>query len=173
MAQEIPSVSFANVGGSGSWGYRFPEGAFGPDDPLGVRKLQGGLVFDTPYGASPPFGLYELTDRWNGRSRQFLRVWMHGQDQRIVSTIDDPYADSPMTAAEKTFWVLKQAGVKWVLVDASVGGINPLLDTWDLVIAHDFFDDMKRVPWVDSKRMFSLRRPYSPYLRRLDRKSVV
>ncbi|HZR00809.1 MAG TPA: hypothetical protein VFC93_18560 [Chloroflexota bacterium] len=167
MAQEIPSVSFANVGGSGSWGYRFPEGAFGPDDPLGVRKLQGGLVFDTPYGASPPFGLYELTDRWNGRSRQFLRVWMHGQDQRIVSTIDDPYADSPMTAAEKTFWVLKQAGVKWVLVDASVGGINPLLDTWDLVIAHDFFDDMKRVPWVDSKRMFSLRRPYSPYLRRL------
>src|SRR5439155_739255 len=44
---------------------------------------------------------------------------------------------------------------------------NPLLDTWDLVIAHDFFDDMKRVPWLDSQRMFSLRRPYSPYLRRL------
>ena len=165
--RDVPQVLYANVGGSGSWGYRFPDGAFGADDPLSVRKLEGGLVFETPYGDSPPFGLYELHDRRSDARRQFLRVWMHGQDRRVSSTVEAPHAASPMTAAEKTFWVLKQAGTRWILVDASVGGINPLLDTWDLVIAHDFFDDMKRVPWVDSQRMFSLRRPYSPYLRRL------
>lgn len=27
--REVPQVAFANVGGSGSWGYRFPEGVFG------------------------------------------------------------------------------------------------------------------------------------------------
>jgi 5'-methylthioadenosine phosphorylase len=167
MALEIPRVQYANVGGSGSWGYRFPEGAFGDDAPLAVRRLEGGLVFETPYGASPPFGLYELTDRRTGQTKRFLRVWMHGQDRREKPTLADPYAGTPMRSAEKTFWVLGQAGVTWILIDASVGGINPLLDTWDLVIAHDFFDDMKRVPWLESQRMFSLRRPYSPYLRRL------
>jgi len=164
---DVPSVRFANVGGSGSWAYRFPEGVFGPGDPLAVRRLDGPLVFETPYGDSPPFGLYELTDRRSGQRREFLRVWMHGLHPEAVATPDDPYAATPMRAAEKVFAVLRRAGVRWILVDASVGGINKLLDPWDLVIAHDYFDDMKRVSRLEVGYDLNLRHPYCRHLRRV------
>jgi purine nucleoside phosphorylase len=187
--RDVPEVLFANVGGSGSWGYRFPEGVFDADpdpaqgapgtrpqagwgaparngSPLQVRKLEGGLVFETSYGDSPPFGLYELSDRRNGLSRRFLRVWFHGQQPGVQQdTPEDPYATTPMRSIEKVFDVLKRAGTKFILVDASVGGVNRLLDPWDLVITHDFYDDMKRVPRVAGGGFFSLRNPYCPHLR--------
>ncbi|HEX2034987.1 MAG TPA: hypothetical protein VHS99_12450 [Chloroflexota bacterium] len=166
--QHVPEVAFANVGGSGSWGYRFPEGVFAPDAPLQVRRLEGPLVFETPYGDSPPFGLYELSDARRGLRRPFLRVWMHGQQPGTVrGTPDDPYAGTPMRAAEKVFAVLRRARTKWILIDASVGGINRALDPWDLVIAHDFFDDMKRVPRMEDEVNLSLRYPYCRHLRRV------
>ena len=164
---DVPSVRFANVGGSGSWAYRFPEGVFAPGDPLAVRRLDGPLVFETPYGESPPFGLYELTDKRTGERRELLRVWMHGLHPEAVATPDDPHAATPMRAAEKVFAVLRRAGVQWVLVDASVGGINKLLDPWDLVIAHDYYDDMKRVPRLEVGYDLNLRHPYCRHLRRV------
>jgi 5'-methylthioadenosine phosphorylase len=164
--RDVPKVAFANVGGSGSWGYRFPEGVFGDDSPFQVRKLEGGLVFDTPYGDSPPFGLYELTNRATGEQRQFLRVWMHGSEpHKYRPTPEDPFADSSLHATERVFSVLERAETRWILIDASVGGINPALDSWDLVIAHDFYDDMKRVARMIHPGMLSLRQPYCPHLR--------
>jgi 5'-methylthioadenosine phosphorylase len=162
----VPKVAFANVGGSGSWGYRFPEGVFGEDSPFQVRKLEGSLVYETPFGDSPPFGLYELTNRATGERRQFLRVWMHGSEpNRFQPTAGQSSAESPMRATERVFSVLERAETKWILIDASVGGINPLLDSWDLVIAHDFYDDMKSVPNFGQAGMISLRQPYCPHLR--------
>lgn len=167
MAQrDVPRVAFANVGGSGSWAFRFPEGVFAADAPLSVRRLEGPLVFETPYGDSPPFGLYELLDRRTGRARQFLRVWMHGlQPGAVHATANDPHAGTPMRAAERVFAVLRRAETKWVLVDASVGGVNKLLDPWDLVIAHDYFDDMKRVPRLEVGHDLTIRHPYCRHLR--------
>ncbi|HEY3110266.1 MAG TPA: hypothetical protein VGL23_16015 [Chloroflexota bacterium] len=166
--KDVPGVAFANIGGSGSWGYRFPDGALAADGPLAVRRVEARLVFETPFGDSPPFGLYELTNRATGLTRRFLRVWMHGLQPGVVQpTPEDPHAGTAMRAAEKVFSVLRRAGTKWILVDASVGGINPLLDTWDLVIAHDFFDDMKRVPRLEEGGFVTLRRPYCPHLRRV------
>jgi 5'-methylthioadenosine phosphorylase len=162
----FPSVPFANVGGSGSWGYRFPEGVFGPTDSLQVRLVERGLSWDTPFGTSPPFGLYELTDRASGATRQFLRVWMHGLDPSTHPTNPiEPHAATMMGAAERVFWVLRECGVRWVLIDASVGGINRALDTWDLVIPHDFFDDMKRLGRMPSGGFINIRQPFCPHLR--------
>jgi 5'-methylthioadenosine phosphorylase len=166
--RDVPQVLFANVGGSGSWAYRFPEGVFAPDDPLAVRRLEGPLVFETPYGESPPFGLYELLDRRRGRRREFLRVWMHGlQPEAVGNTPEDPLAATPLRAAEKVFAVLRRAGTRWVLVDASVGGLNKLLDPWDLVIPHDYFDDMKRLARLEVGFDLSIRHPYCRHLRRV------
>ena len=167
VERSVPAVAFAHVGGSGSWGFDYPRGVFGADQPLEVRRVDGPLVFETPYGPSPPFGLYELHDRQTDARRQYLRVWMHGLEPADELTADDPYAATPMRAAEKVFSVLEQAGTRWVLIDASVGGINPLLDPWDLVISHDFIDDMKRVVRLGRHVSLSLRQPYCPYLRRL------
>jgi 5'-methylthioadenosine phosphorylase len=164
----VPEVAFANIGGSGSWGYRFPEGVFESTSPLQVRRIDSGLVFDTPYGASPPFGLYELVDGARGSRRQFFRVWMHGLTPgEVQAGVEDPYAHTSMRASEKVFWVLREAKTRWILVDASVGGINRLLDTWDLVIPHDFFDDMKRVPRLDEGAFLRLRHPFCAHLRKL------
>ncbi len=163
---DVPRVAFANVGGSGSWGYRFPEGVFGDDTPLGVTKLAGGLVYETPFGDSPPFGLYELTNRATGEKRQFFRVWMHGVEPgKYQPTPEDPLADTSLRATERVFSVLERAGTRAIFIDASVGGINPLLDSWDLVIAHDFYDDMKNIPRFGKSGMVSLRQPYCPHLR--------
>lgn len=165
---DVPRVEFANVGGSGSWGYRFPEGIFGDDSPLQVEKIDGHLVFETPFGDSPPFGLYELTNHATGERRRFFRVWMHGLEPgKYRPTPEDPFADTSMRATERVFSVLERAGTRWILIDASVGGINPLLDPWDLVIAHDFFDDMKSVPRLAHPGMLNLRQPYCPHLRRV------
>lgn len=163
---DVPKVAFANVAGSGSWGYRFPEGVFGDDSPLAVTKLGGPLVYETPFGDSPPFGLYELTNRATGDRRQFYHVWMHGVEPgKYKPTPEDPLADSSMRATERVFSVLERAETRWILIDASVGGINPLLDSWDLVISHDFYDDMKNVPRFGKSGWISLRQPYCPHLR--------
>src|SRR5262249_24597436 len=146
----------------------FPEGVFGPDDHLAVRRLEGPLVFETPYGDSPPFGLYELLDRRRGRRREFLRVWMHGlQPGAVQGTVDDPYAGTPLRAAAEVFAVVRGAGTRWVLVDASVGGLTPLLDPWDLVIPHDYFDDLKRVARLEVDFDLSVRHPYCRHLRQV------
>ncbi|MHB8621553.1 MAG: phosphorylase family protein [Chloroflexota bacterium] len=165
---DVPQVAFANIGGSGSWGYRFPEGAFDESSPLQVRRIQSGLVFETPYGDSPPFGLYEIDNRETGERRRFFRVWMHGETPDAEhATPDDPDAGTFRRASEKVFSVLGRAQTRWVLVDASVGSLNPLLDTWDLVIAHDFFDDTKQVSRINGRGMLRLRHPYCAHLRQL------
>lgn len=130
MSVSIPAAAYALVGGSGTWGARFPEDLHLPDVEL-VEVYRDG--FETPYGRSAPFKLLRIGDAlvW--------RTAMHGMWRDDGSP---PYA--PWIAAKQVTWILEEAGVKWVLVEGSVGGIqNPdqpgaPLPPWSVVISTDF-----------------------------------
>ena len=115
----VPEASGAVVGGSGSFASAFPVGLH--DD---ARVLESELVFDTPWGDSPPFSLFEL------EGERCLHVKLHGWRQGV----------SRGRASRQVFSVLHRAGVQHVLSDAGVGSLNALLDPGDLVIADDFVD---------------------------------
>lgn len=82
------------------------------------------MVFETPWGDSPPFTLFEL----DGQSA--LHVQMHGWRKGV----------SRGRASRQVFSVLHRAGVKRILSDAGVGSLNRLLDPGDLVVVDDFVD---------------------------------
>ena len=63
----VPAARLAVIGGSATQGGEFP-GTERPD----VAPLDDGLVFETPYGDSPPFGLFTLA------GETVLHVRMHG-----------------------------------------------------------------------------------------------
>ena len=115
----VPQAGFAVIGGSGSLAGEFPAGL----DPR-ARVLEGGLVFDTPWGESPPFALFELD------GRRALHVRMHGWRPGV----------SRGRASRQVFSVLHRAGVRRILSDAGVGSLNQLLDPGDLVVPDDFVD---------------------------------
>jgi len=87
----------------------------------------------TPYGTSCPLKLLEVG------GERVLRVAMHGwhrdeQGQSVPTWI----------CALQVAWIYQQAGVEWVLVDGSVGGIQQPggagapLPPWSVVITDDF-----------------------------------
>ncbi|HOT23228.1 MAG TPA: MTAP family purine nucleoside phosphorylase [Thermoleophilia bacterium] len=115
----VPEAGFAVIGGSGSFAADFPAGL----DPA-VRVLGEGLVFDTPWGVSPPFALFER------EGRRVLHVRMHGWRAGV----------SRGRASRQVFSVLHRAGVKRILSDAGVGSLDRLLDPGDLVVPDDFVD---------------------------------
>jgi 5'-methylthioadenosine phosphorylase len=115
----VPQAGFAVIGGSGSLAADFPTGL----DPS-ARVLERELVFDTPWGESPPFSLFERD------GRRALHVRMHGWRAGV----------SRGRASRQVFSVLHRAGVKRILSDAGVGSLNALLDPGDLVVPDDFVD---------------------------------
>ena len=120
MAQAaVPSAALAVVGGSATHAAVFP-GELHPD----ARVLEAELTFDTPWGDSPPFTLFELD------GRRALHVRLHGWRHGV----------SRGRASRQVFSVLHRAGVRRILSDAGVGSLNRLLDPGDLVIPDDFVD---------------------------------
>ena len=115
---EVPAATRAVIGGSGSQAADL--GSLHPE----VRVIDRDLVFDTPWGESPPFVLFEL-----GGLRG-LHVKMHGWRKGV----------SRGRASRQVFSVLHRAGVKRILSDAGVGSLNHLLDPGDLVVVDDFVD---------------------------------
>lgn len=87
--------------------------------------LERDLVFETPFGASPPFLLFETAG-----GRRCLTVRLHGWRQGVMRG----------DASRQVFWVLNQAGVKRVFSEAGVGSLNYLLDPRDIVVADDYVD---------------------------------
>jgi 5'-methylthioadenosine phosphorylase len=139
---ELPQVEYAHIGGSGTWGFRYPDGALDGHPYLSVSVVEPDIRVDTPFGPSPSFRLCRLTDRRTNRERDYLYVWMHGIDPE--RRIDAP--ESTEHASEKVFDVLVRAGVRRVLIDNSTGGIAEDLSPWDLVLMRDVIDLSGIVP---------------------------
>lgn len=112
MNNQIPRCRFGLPGGSGTWARMFPE-ALGRKDAMVVEYFPEG--FPTPYGQSGPAKVIEVD------GNPALCFIMHGwhndeKDQRV------PMSD----CAKQVAWCFKEAGVEYVLLAASVGGIqNP------------------------------------------------
>lgn len=123
----IPSVDYAIIGGSSTYAFNFPLDLKYPH--LKIQKKD--LVFETPYGDSPPFLLFTLKDQG------VLTCKMHGWRSwhSKVSRAD---------ASRQIFWVFKEAGVKRILSEGGVGAINHLLKPRDLIIPHDYLDFSSR-----------------------------
>lgn len=118
-AGAVPAATRTVIGGSGSLAADFP-GDLHPE----ARVVERDLVFETPWGDSPPFTLFEL----GGHTA--LHVRLHGWRKGV----------SRGRASRQVFSVLHRAGVKRILSDAGVGSLNHLLDPGDLVVVDDFVD---------------------------------
>lgn len=155
----IPDASYALIGGSGTWGARFPEDLDMPNVEL-AEQLEG---FETPYGRSAPFKLLQIA------GQPVLRTAMHGM-------WDAPGARprTPWVAAKQVAWVLEQAGVGWAMVEASVGGIQSPddpgapLPPWSVTINTDymmFFRPQDDQPFSGGrKRSSRLKDPFCPIM---------
>ena len=117
---DIPQADWAVIGGSGTRGCSFPE-----DADAGAKVLEGRLQFETPFGTSPAFKLFETAG-----GRRCLTVRLHGWRDGVMRG----------DASRQVFWVLAKAGVKHVFSEAGVGSLNPLLDPRDIVIPDDYVD---------------------------------
>ncbi len=137
----VPAATRAVIGGSGSLAADFP-GDLHPD----AAMLEQALIFDTPWGESPPFTLFELG------GQRVLHVRLHGWRPGV----------SRGRASRQVFSVLHRAGVKRIVSDAGVGSLNPLLDPGDLVVVDDFVDqttDRDRYGMVVGHHLLIMRDP--------------
>lgn len=124
VTQSVPAAQFALIGGSGTNSIEFPEGL---DDPR-VAVLASDLVFETPFGTSPPFKLIEI-ETVSG-PRRALTCLMHGW-RRGVKRAD---------ASLQVFWVFHEAGVRKILADGGVGSFDIELEPRTVVLPTDYID---------------------------------
>ncbi len=157
----LPRVQFAHIGGSGTWGFRYPDGALGGHPNLSVDVIDPDIQTDTPFGPSPSFRLCRVTDRRSDAARDYLYVWMHGIDP--ASRADAP--DESARATERVFDVLARAGVRQVFVDNSTGGVAADLSPWDLVVVKDVIDLSGSIPRPIARGLIRFRDPVCPRLR--------
>jgi 5'-methylthioadenosine phosphorylase len=122
----ICKTPYALISGSAGWGIRFPEDLQEP----GVRVIERGLTFDTPYGPSDYWQVIEFDASLtaDGKTRQVLNVFAHGW----------PIDRMDRSAHQRVFWALEQAGVKKVLADSTCGSLNRAVQPRDYVISSDF-----------------------------------
>ena len=113
-------VRIASMGGSATWGMRFPEDLVG-DDKV-VAKFEG---FDTPFGYGAAMKLLDVD------GEPVLRIthqgWKYGRNEF-------PSANDSL----QVFYVLWKAGVQRIVVDGSCGGITARQN--DLILSTDFVD---------------------------------
>lgn len=138
LCTEIPKTLYCHIGGSGTWGCEFPEDIHFE----GLTVLKRDMEFDTPYGRTVPMKLYELDASVTAdhQPRQVLFCPFHGWAH--LSAFND-------TPSERLFWVLKEAGVKYILADGSGGGVNPLTEPGDMIAPMDFIDFTKRISYLE------------------------
>jgi len=132
--ETIPKAEFGWIGGSNTWGMRFPEGLERPE----VRVLEYVGPFETPFGKSAPFKLVEVA------GKRGLRVAMHGCYPSKSEVI------LPWYSAKQIMWIFKEAGASWAITDGSVGGVQKAdgsdLPPWSAVIPDDFVMDFVPQP---------------------------
>ena len=161
----IPSASYALIGGSGTWGARFPE-----DLEMPNVELTGYFEsFDTPFGPSAPFKLLSIA------GQPVWRTAMHGMWDHGGGPGSRPR--TPWLAAKQVGWILEQAGVQWAMVEASVGGIQrpdkpgEPLPPWSVTINTDymmFFRPEDDQPFFGGrKRSARFKDPFCPIMSKL------
>ncbi len=116
---DTDEVKFASLGGTATWGMRWPNDLLCAGEEAVVARFDG---FETPLGKSGGMKLVNVC------GVPVLRVPYHGWDLAHPSVED----------SLRVFWVLQNIGVEQVIADASVGGITA--EPWDVVVADDFID---------------------------------
>lgn len=124
MSNKIPAAGYAIIGGSSTFSIKFPDSLEEPD----IEVIEDGMLFETPYGESPPLKLFKLGDK------SVLTCKMHGWRSGV----------SRADASRQIFWVFREAGVKNILVEGGVGAVNHLLNPRDVVIPTDYIDNSMR-----------------------------
>lgn len=124
----IPQTPFALVSGSAGWGLDFPEDLHEP----GLRVLEKGLRFETPWGITENWQLFEYdgTVTLDGKPRQVLNVFSHGWR---LDAIDH-------STHRQVGWVLGQAGASKILADSTCGSLNRAVQPGDFVVPSDVID---------------------------------
>lgn len=142
----IPEAKFAFIGGSGTLSLDFPA-ALGRSE---VEILDRDLVFNTPYGQTPPLQLCSLGEK------NIFTCRMHGWRGGV----------SRANASRQLFWLFREAGVKKIIAEGGVGSVNPLLDPQDLVIASDYIDQsMRKDVGLEGHYLLIMRQALCPDLR--------
>ncbi len=153
MNHQIPQVSYAVVGGSGTLSSDFPANL--PDKD--VKIIEDNLHFATPYGQSPAFRLFAVGEK------KVLCCRMHGWRSGVTR------AD----ASRQVFWVFREAGVKRILSEGGVGTVNHLLDPRDFMVPDDYLDMSNRKDvMLDGRYLLIMRDALCPELRQNLIKSV-
>ncbi len=141
--KEIPRTDLAVIGGSSTYSINFPE-------DLGSEKisvLNGGTVFSTPFGESPPVKFFRLRDK------TVATVKMHGWRPGV----------SRGAASQQVFWVFREAGVRKIIADGGVGSVNHLLKPRDVVIPSDYIDlSMRKDVGLGGPYLLAMRQPVCP-----------
>lgn len=142
----IPQAEYAVIGGSGTLSGDFPVGLA----DSGVQLLADNLVYDTPWGQSPPFRHFSV----DGRS--VLTCRMHGWRS----------GTSRADASRQVFWVFRAAGVRRVIAEGGVGSVSRLLDPRDIVIPDDYIDQsLRKDVGLEGKYLLVMRDALCPEIR--------
>ena len=142
----VPQAHYAIIGGSGTFSINFPEDLI----YIQTRLITADMVFNTPYGDSPPFKLFAIGDK------TILTTRMHGWRDGVTR------AD----ASKQVFWILREAGVKKILAEGGVGSINRLMRPADIIIPTDYIDySMRKDVSLNSTYLLIMRQPVCPDIR--------
>lgn len=154
----FPQATWGSIGGSATWAIRFPEDLDGSTITV-VDQFEDG--FETPYGRTAPFKLLDVD------GRRVLRVAFHGMPRDNTEPV--------WVRARQIVHVFELAGVRRVLIDGSVGGVqSPAspgspISPWSIVIASDMIQHWP-TPGAGSYKsdvpLPRMRRGFCPSMRR-------
>ena len=143
---KVPLCEFALIGGSSTHSIDIFKEVSEPS----LRVIEKRLVFDTPFGKSPSFVLFEL----GGKKGLFCK--MHGW-RRGTSRTD---------ASRQLFWVLKEACVERIISEGGVGSLNPNLKPRDIIVPQDYIDfSQRRDVTLTGEYLLIMREPLCPTIR--------
>ena len=138
---------YAIIGGSSTCSIKFPAALNDPD----ISMLEDNLIFNTPFGESPPFALFEIT------GEKVITCRMHGWRSSVPRG----------TASQQVFWVLREAGVHTILAEGGVGSLQRDLKPGDLIIPHDYIDfSLRKDVCLSDDFLLIMRDPLCPDLRK-------
>ncbi|MFZ5651024.1 MAG: MTAP family purine nucleoside phosphorylase [Bacillota bacterium] len=148
MRASVPGALYAVIGGSGTYSIDFPEDLRRED----IELIENGVVFETPYGESPPFKFFRFGEK------TVATVRMHGWRPGV----------SRGAASQQIFWVFRKSGVRKILAEGGVGSVNHLLKPRDLLICSDYIDfSMRKDVGLGGPYLMVMRQPVCPEITRL------